>query len=441
MKATHGKRSIDTMFERFTEGAIKVIMLAQEESRRLGHNFLGTEQILLGLIGEGDGIAAKSLKVVGVDLKNARVEVEKITGRGSGLVAVEIPFTPSAKRILELSWHEAKELKHNYIGTEHLLLGLLKVEKSVGVRVLESLGVDLRLLRNMVFKRLGQIYEPMPAEPPAIPDSTVDFTVGPFLWYTPGAVGAIQRARQLADLLGGQDIAPEHLLMASVKEKAIFDALQAVRVNIVEMRRQILSSVTPVDAYASLLDFLWGVPLSSPVIAFSESTKVILAEAWHAAVAQKRSVDCEHILLALVRLSDGRVRQLLHDAGSDVDSLPDTLQAALKTRSEAEASEQEKEGFQRENEQGRARERGDKEEHTIDRTTSSSYKRLLLVLLIISIILMVALFFAVVTPRQAHSLFTGQPNTSLSDPMPEIYSVCMLNFAGPYFHAVNSGSS
>lgn len=112
------------MFERFTEKAIKVIMLAQEEARRLGHNFVGTEQILLGLIGEGTGVAAKVLKSMGVNLKDARIEVEKIIGRGSGFVAVEIPFTPRAKRVLELSLEEARQLGHNYIGTEHLLLGL-----------------------------------------------------------------------------------------------------------------------------------------------------------------------------------------------------------------------------------------------------------------------------------------------------------------------------
>lgn len=98
------------MFERFTEKAIKVIMLAQEEARRLGHNFVGTEQILLGLIGEGTGIAAKVLKSMGINLKDARVEVEKIIGRVSRFVAVEIPFTPRAKRVLELSLEEARQL-------------------------------------------------------------------------------------------------------------------------------------------------------------------------------------------------------------------------------------------------------------------------------------------------------------------------------------------
>ncbi|KVH98912.1 AAA+ ATPase domain-containing protein [Cynara cardunculus var. scolymus] len=128
------------MFERFTEKAIKVIMLAQEEARRLGHNFVGTEQILLGLIGEGTGIAAKVLKSMGINLKDARVEVEKIIGRGSGFVAVEIPFTPRAKRVLELSLEEARQLGHNYIGSEHLLLGLLREGEGVAARVIRMVG-------------------------------------------------------------------------------------------------------------------------------------------------------------------------------------------------------------------------------------------------------------------------------------------------------------
>jgi ATP-dependent Clp protease ATP-binding subunit ClpC len=143
------------MFERFTEKAIKVIMLAQEEARRLGHNFVGTEQILLGLIGEGTGIGPKVLKAMGVNLKDARVEVEKIIGRGSGFVAVEIPFTPRAKRVLELSLEEARQLGHNYIGTEHLLLGLIREGEGVAVRVLENLGVDLSKVRNQIIRSLG----------------------------------------------------------------------------------------------------------------------------------------------------------------------------------------------------------------------------------------------------------------------------------------------
>ncbi len=131
-------------------------MLAQEEARRLGHNFVGTEQILLGLIGEGTGIGPKVLKSMGVNLKDARVEVEKIIGRGSGFVAVEIPFTPRAKRVLELSLEEARQLGHNYIGTEHLLLGLIKEGEGVAARVLENLSVDLSKVRSQIIKSLGE---------------------------------------------------------------------------------------------------------------------------------------------------------------------------------------------------------------------------------------------------------------------------------------------
>uniref|UniRef100_A0A565BUD0 Clp R domain-containing protein n=1 Tax=Arabis nemorensis TaxID=586526 RepID=A0A565BUD0_9BRAS len=144
------------MFERFTEKAIKVIMLSQEEARRLGHNFVGTEQILLGLIGEGTGIAAKVLKSMGINLKDSRVEVEKIIGRGSGFVAVEIPFTPRAKRVLELSLEEARQLGHNYIGSEHLLLGLLREGEGVAARVLENLGADPTNIRTQVIRMVGE---------------------------------------------------------------------------------------------------------------------------------------------------------------------------------------------------------------------------------------------------------------------------------------------
>ncbi len=145
------------MFERFTEQSIKVIMLAQEEARRLGHNFVGTEQILLGLIGEGTGIAAKALKEYDVNLKDARNEVEKIIGRGSGLTPAEIPFTPRVKRMLEVSLEEARKLDHNYIGTEHLLLGLLQDSEGVAAKVLDNLGIDRGKIRTQIIRSLREV--------------------------------------------------------------------------------------------------------------------------------------------------------------------------------------------------------------------------------------------------------------------------------------------
>ena len=144
------------MFEHFTSEAIRVIMLAQEEARRLGHNFVGTEQILLGLMGEGTGVAAKVLAELGVTLKEARREVEKIIGRGSGFVPPEIPFTPKVKSLFEQSFREAHGLGHNYINTEHLLLGLTEAGEGVAAKVLQNLGVDLPVIRSAVMKRLGE---------------------------------------------------------------------------------------------------------------------------------------------------------------------------------------------------------------------------------------------------------------------------------------------
>src|ERR1700733_3493267 len=125
-------------------------MLAQEEGRRFGHNRVGSEQMLLGLIQEGTGIAAKTLRSIGVNLKDARVQVEKIIGRGSGYTSVEIPFTPRAKRILELSWDEARQPNHNYIGTEHLWLGIIRKGDGAAIQVLEKLGVNPEALRQAV---------------------------------------------------------------------------------------------------------------------------------------------------------------------------------------------------------------------------------------------------------------------------------------------------
>jgi ATP-dependent Clp protease ATP-binding subunit ClpC len=144
------------MFEHFTSEAIRVIMLAQEEARRLGHNFVGTEQILLGLMGEGTGVAAKVLAELGVTLKEARREVEKIIGRGSGFVPPEIPFTPKVKSLFEQSFREAHGLGHNYINTEHLLLGLTEAGEGVAAKVLQNLGVDLPVIRATVMNRLGE---------------------------------------------------------------------------------------------------------------------------------------------------------------------------------------------------------------------------------------------------------------------------------------------
>ena len=142
------------MFERFTDRARRVVVLAQEEARRLNHNCIGTEHILLGLIHEGEGVAAKALESLGISLEAVRQQVEEIIGQGQQAPSGHIPFTPRAKKALELSLREALQLGHNYIGTEHILLGLISEGEGVAAQVLVRLGADLNRVRQQVIQLL-----------------------------------------------------------------------------------------------------------------------------------------------------------------------------------------------------------------------------------------------------------------------------------------------
>ena len=147
------------MFEKFTEGAIKVIMLAQEEARRMGHNFVGTEQLLLGVIGQRHGVGGRALSQLNVTLKKTRKAVEKYIGRGTGFVASEIPFTPRAKRVLETSIQEAQDLGVNYVGTEHILLSLINEVDGIASRTLDKLGVNIPKLKHLILTYIEEQQE------------------------------------------------------------------------------------------------------------------------------------------------------------------------------------------------------------------------------------------------------------------------------------------
>ena len=155
------------MFERFTDRARRVVVLAQEEARMLNHNYIGTEHILLGLIHEGEGVAAKALESLGISLEAVRQQVEEIIGQGQQAPSGHIPFTPRAKKVLELSLREALQLGHNYIGTEHILLGLIREGEGVAAQVLVKLGADLNRVRQQVIQLLSgyQGKEPAAAGP------------------------------------------------------------------------------------------------------------------------------------------------------------------------------------------------------------------------------------------------------------------------------------
>ena len=151
------------MFERFTDRARRAVDLAEEEARRLNHSYIGTEHILLGLIREGEGVAARALESLGISLDDVRRQVEQIIGQGQQEPHEQIPYTPRAKKVLELSLREAKQLGHHYIGTEHILLGLIREGHGVAAQVLTELGADLNRVRQQVIQLLhgSQGQQPM----------------------------------------------------------------------------------------------------------------------------------------------------------------------------------------------------------------------------------------------------------------------------------------
>ena len=151
------------MFERFTDRARRVVVLAQEEAKMLNHNYIGTEHILLGLIHEGEGVAAKALESLGISLDAVREQVQDIIGQGQQQPTGHIPFTPRAKKVLELSLREALQLGHNYIGTEHILLGLIREGEGVAAQVLVKLGADLNKVRQQVIQLLNGYQSKEPA--------------------------------------------------------------------------------------------------------------------------------------------------------------------------------------------------------------------------------------------------------------------------------------
>ncbi len=155
------------MFERFTDRARRVVVLAQEEARSLDHNWIGTEHILLGLMREGDGVAAKTLESLGISLDAVRQQVEEIIGRGQQPPSGHIPFTPRTKKVLELALRESLQLGHNYIGTEHILLGLIREGDGVAAQVLVTLGADLNRVRQQAIQLLHghSAEEPAPTRP------------------------------------------------------------------------------------------------------------------------------------------------------------------------------------------------------------------------------------------------------------------------------------
>jgi ATP-dependent Clp protease ATP-binding subunit ClpC len=159
-----GGGALVEVFERFTDRARRVVVQAQEEARMLNHNYIGTEHILLGLIHEGEGVAARALESLGISLEAVRRQVEEIIGPGQHAPSGQIPFTPRAEKVLELTSREAQQLGHNYIGTEHILLGLIREGEGVAAQVLVQLGADLNRIRQQVIQLLHGYQGEEPAD-------------------------------------------------------------------------------------------------------------------------------------------------------------------------------------------------------------------------------------------------------------------------------------
>lgn len=266
------------MFERFTEKAIKVIMLAQEESRRLGHNFVGTEQILLGLIGEGTGIAAKVLMSMGIKLKSARIEVEKIIGRGSGFVAVEIPFTPRTKKILEFSVEEARKLGHDYVGTEHLLLGLIREREGVAIKVLENLSVFIPTIRFQVIRKLK--------EEEKTPESSI------FNLFKEKALEAMVLAQEEAERFGDSFLGPEQILLGLIREEQGIagNVLRSMGINFKDTQ-MVIEKIIGKSSKDSISKNLLFTPKAKRVLEMSLREAQELGHNY---------IDTEHLLLGLI---------------------------------------------------------------------------------------------------------------------------------------------
>lgn len=333
------------MFERFSEKAIKVIMLAQEESRRMGHNFVGTEQILLGLSGEGTGIAAKVLRAHNVKLKDLRATVLGIIGKGSGSVSVEIPFTPNAKKLLEAAWNAARDLGHNYVGTEHLLLGLLAVDGGVAKQVLDKHNVDLAKVKIDVLdfvqmaNKQQQLASANPAHAPASAPEQSQALVRSAKdqisksnvtdLFSESAIRSMQLAQEEARLVGSSKLELQHLLLGILAEGSSEAAklLTSQSINLEELRLATMPEEEVAPSESSSQDF--------------ELSKQVYFSVEMASVAARTSgcalITPEFLLFALISYEESRAVKGLQKVGVNIELFAEELRKVIKALSMAEA--------------------------------------------------------------------------------------------------------
>jgi ATP-dependent Clp protease ATP-binding subunit ClpC len=216
------------MFEKFSDRARRVVVLSQEEARLLNHNYIGTEHILLGLVHEDEGVGSQALRSLGIRLDAVRRQVEEIIGQGDSSPSGQIPFTPRAKKVLELALREALHLGHNYIGTEHILLGLVREGEGVACQALVKLGANLPTVRARVLQLVA--------------DGTVEGAAGRVPNLSPELVAVLDEARRVAEASGEAQVMPIHLFLAAVEhpDGAANRMLETVGVDPEELRRRVV---------------------------------------------------------------------------------------------------------------------------------------------------------------------------------------------------------
>lgn len=298
-------------FGKFTERARKVLSLAQEEAQRFQHNYIGTEHLLLGLVCEGEGVAAKVLNNLGVDLNKVRSTVEFIIGRGDRIVLGEIGLTPRAKKVIELAVDEARRLNHHYIGTEHLLLGLVREGEGIASGVLESLGVNLEMVRTqtiMVLSHAGGTPAETVAEKPT-PRPAEAF----------GKV--IQLAQEEAQLFQHDHVGTEHLLLGLLREG---DGIAA----------KVLSNLgVELDKLRMAVELIsWhGDYKHSGVVELNRRAGEVLTQAAFEASHFKHDyINTEHLLLGLTRIEESFAAAALQSISISMEKVRNAVIAAIE---------------------------------------------------------------------------------------------------------------
>src|SRR5579859_5012213 len=325
-------------FDRFTERARKVLSLAQEEAQRFQHNYIGTEHLLLGLVREGDGVAAKVLANMGVELNKVRSAVEFIIGRGDRMVMGEIGLTPRAKKVIELAVDEARRLNHHYIGTEHLLLGLVREGEGIAAGVLQSFGIQLEQVRKSTLAMLAQLGQAArgeseaatgtEGETPGTPETPTEFSYSPlepsppvlaspsdrdrFDRFTERARRVLTLAQEEAQRYQHNYIGTEHLLLGLVREGEGVAA-------------KVLSNLgVELNKVRSAVEFIIG---RGDRIVLGEigltprAKKVIELAVDEARRLNHHYIGTEHLLLGLVREGEGIAAGVLESLGVNLEKV------------------------------------------------------------------------------------------------------------------------